>query len=91
MPYVQRKFYLPEETYTQLSIIAKTNNKTITQLLRELLNEGLANFQSKTKPNVAKALLAIVQKAEQKNWHGHKDLAQNHDKYFIKASSGKQG
>ena len=85
MAFIQRKFYLPEETYTKLAVNAKSKNKTITQLLRELLEEGLYNMQKKTKAKAVKSLLDIADKAEKEGWNGPKDLAQKHDKYFREA------
>lgn len=86
MTFVQRKFYLPEETYTKLSFVAKASGKTITQVLRELLEEGLVNMQKKNKKSLAKVLLGISAKAEKEGWKGPKDLSENHDKYFVEQS-----
>lgn len=90
MNYVQRKFYIPEETYTRLTIAAKSLNKTITQVLRDLLEEGLATLQSKNKSMTAKKLLAIAQKAEKEDWGGPRDLAISHNKYFLKSFKTKR-
>ena len=82
MAFIQRKFYLPEDTYTRLAVNAKSNNKTITQLLREILEEGLFNMQKNNKAKAVRSLLGIADRAEKEGWNGPKDLATKHDKYF---------
>ena len=85
MAFIQRKFYLPEDTYTKLAVNAKNKNKTITQLLRELLEEGLYNMQKKNKAKAVKNLLDIADRPEREGWNGPRDLAKAHDKYFREA------
>ena len=90
MTFIQRKFYLPEDTYIRLAVNAKSKNKTITQLLRELLEEGLSNMQKKNKAKAVKNLLDIADRAEREAWNGPEDLAKKHDKYFREAYQQKQ-
>jgi len=83
---IQRKFYLPEDMYMQLQHMATLYKKTTTQLLRELLAEGLERKQSKKK-NVARELLKLAHLAEKEGWGKNlpSDLSTNHDKYFFEA------
>ncbi len=88
MTYVQRKFYLPEEMYSRLQLLAKASRKTITQVLRETVEVGLKRIQ-KTHPKKGGAwvLLKLAERAERENWgkNAPHDLSINHDKYFAEA------
>lgn len=88
MTYIQRKFYLPEEMYVRLQLLAKASRKTITQILRETVEVGLKQTQ-KMRPQKGGAwrLLKLAERAERENWgkNAPSDLAQNHDKYLAEA------
>lgn len=79
---VQRKFYLPEDLYSRLQLRAKVLGKTITEVLRELLAEGLKKEEEKTEGRGVEGLLRLAKMAEKNKWVGPQDLAKNHDKYF---------
>lgn len=81
MTMIQRKFYLPEEMYSNLMLLAKASRKTITQTLRELIEEGIHRRQKERTRRGAEILLAL---AEKEGWSGAPDLSINHDKYFVK-------
>lgn len=83
MSYIQRKFYLPEDLYNQLSLLAKGKGKNITQMLREILQEGLIQISKKNESQTGKELLMIADRAEKEQWGSTEDLAKNHDTYFI--------
>lgn len=82
---VQRKFYLPVELYSELQMLSKVSKKTITQVLREAVVQGLKQKQ-KDRRNKSGAwrLLKLAEKAERENWgkNAPSDLAENHDKYL---------
>lgn len=82
MNMIQRKFYLPEDMYTQLTVRAKIAGKTITEVLRELLRLGLEKTKNFPRGRGAKTLLELAKFAETKGWKGPKDLSAGHDKYF---------
>lgn len=85
MNQVQRKFYLPQELYAQLTLTAKVQQKPIGALVRELIELGLAHLQTSTVAEREHSLLDISQKAEQEQWRGPKNLAKKHDSYFAKS------
>lgn len=82
MAYVQRKFYLPEEMYRELTWRAQQRRVSITELLRRLVEIGLRETRPK---NGAEALLELAHIAEKEDWSGPKDLSTHHDKYFVQA------
>lgn len=85
MPMIQRRFYLPEELYARLKIQARLRKTNITQVLRELIAEGLK--QRQTKSITTNALLHLANTAETEQWgkSGPRDVAETHDRYFAKA------
>ncbi len=87
MPYVQRKFYFPEDLYGQLALEARVEKQTITQTLRAIVADGLARRRQTAKSKGASALLELVNLAEKEGWgkHAPADLSINHDKYFVEA------
>lgn len=86
MNMVQRKFYLPEDLYTQLTVRAKITGKTITEALRELLRLGLQKTKNSKNGRGTKALLELAKFAEANAWKGPKDLSSKHDAYFSKST-----
>lgn len=85
MPLIQRRFYLPVDTYDQLARTARSQGKSTTELLRELLKEGLRKIRSKNYPSPAQGLLKIAERAEKEHWGKGGDVAKNHNQYFIEA------
>lgn len=85
MTMIQRKFYLPEDLYTQLTTHAKVSGKTITQALRELVDEGLQRKKNARHARGAQALLELARLAKKHAWRGPKDLSTKHDTYFAKS------
>ena len=88
MDYVQRKFYLPKDVYTQLGMLAQDEGKTITQVLRELVGDGL---KQKKKKNSMRQLVELARKVRKEGWQGPRDWSVNHDKYFAQASAKGNG
>lgn len=88
MAMVQRKFYFPEEMYRDLQLLAKSSRKTITQVLRELVQMGLK--KNKQRGN-AYVLLDLARMAEKYKLSGPRDLSKNHDKYFVEAWEESKG
>ena len=86
---VQRKFYLPEEMYARLQLRAKIARKSISDILRELLDEGLKHKEKKQSGRGAKALLELARIAEKKGWSGPRDLSIKHNTYFVKTEKQK--
>ena len=76
MDYVQRKFYLPKDIYTQLGILAEAEGKTITQILRDLVGDGLKH---KKKKNSMRKLVDLAKKARKEGLEGPRDWAESHD------------
>jgi DNA-binding HxlR family transcriptional regulator len=86
MTMIQRKFYLPEDMYKQLQLLAKTSKQTITDTLRSLVAEGLAQRKQYQKGS-ASALVELAHMAEQEGWRSDvHDLSMNHDKYAAEAA-----
>lgn len=85
---VQRKFYFPEEMYRELQLLAKSSRKTITQVLRDLVQIGL---KKKKQRGTAYVLLELARMAEKHKLRGPKDLSKNHDKYFVEAWEESKG
>lgn len=84
MPYVQRKFYFPEDLYAALSLQAKKERVRITDLLRTYTERGLRQDSKRQKNNAAAALLALTHRAKREGWgkKAPRDLGKNHDKYL---------
>jgi hypothetical protein len=82
MKYVQRKFYIPEDIYAQMSWLAQSSGKSITEVVRGFITEGLE--KKGERKNSMRNLLDLARK-ERKNWKGPADLADNHDNYFVEA------
>lgn len=85
MTMIQRKFYLPELMYNQLQLFAKRSQKTITQTLREFIEEGIRKGQKRNAGEGAKKLLELARFAKKQRWKGPSDLSVHHDKYFASA------
>lgn len=83
MKFVQRKFYIPEDTYAKMSWLAKSEGKTITEVLRGFVEDGLR--KKKKKKNGFRGLLELARRAQEEGWGkgGPSDLVKNHDKYFV--------
>ena len=88
MKFVQRKFYIPEDTYAKMSWLAKFEGKTITEVLRSLIDDGL---KRKKRKGSMKALLDLAREARGWKWNGPRDLSVNHDKYFVEAYEKTKG
>lgn len=84
MEMVQRKFYLPKQTYNRMQIIARQQEKTISEVLRDLVERGIDTEQKGPSRSI-QALRNISEMAEKENWTGPADLAINHNKYFAEA------
>lgn len=85
MAMIQRKFYFPEELYERLQLQAKIERKRITDVLRESLSESLEKKEKKHAEKNKHPLQGLLEIAEKYRFHGPKDLAENHDKYFAEA------
>ena len=82
---IQRKFYFPEEMYSDLQRVARTSKKPITQVLRDFVAKGLKKEKSRKKIGLASVLLDLAREAKDKGWGKNlpKDFSINHDKYFV--------
>ena len=90
MAMVQRKFYLPQEMYLELQQVARMTKKSITQVLRECVDEGLKKKKNaRKKPTLAEALVKLGKQAKKEGWGKDSkptpDLSINHNKYFVEA------
>ena len=67
---IQRKFYLPEDMYTDLQLLARATKKSITQVLRELLADSLKRRQKRRdgKHN-GKKIVRVVDDTKKKTYH----------------------
>ena len=81
---IQRKFYLPEELYQKMQLQAKIDNKTITDVLRDLIRTGLKIREKRKSGRGASKLLELAKLAEKEKWTGPADLSSDHDKYFAR-------
>lgn len=85
MAMIQRKFYFPEELYERLQLQAKIERKRITDVLRELVDQGLEEKKEQTKREKKHPLLQLAELGKKYSFKGPKDFAENHDKYFAEA------
>ena len=74
---IRTQVYLTEELYRNIEIVAKREKKTKAQVIRDSLDEGLAD--KKDAQNAGKILLKIASKAVK---GGEKNLSENIDKYL---------
>lgn len=65
---------------------AKITGKTITQALREFVDEGLQRKKHGKQARGAKALLELAHLAQKYAWKGPKNLSTKHDAYFAKSA-----
>ncbi len=83
MALIQKRFYLPEQLYTNLAIYARKKKKTITYVVRVLLEKGI---QIDTKvENSALSSLKLAKELNKKEKKGKEDLAARHNDYFKEA------
>lgn len=76
------QLYLPERTHQELARKASEEKRTISDLTRQLLEEGLKIEKAKKTTNSAFFLLKLAEEAERKGWSGPKDLSSNVDRYL---------
>ena len=67
MGLVKLKRSFPQDMYTQLSLTAKIQGKSITQLLREFIAKGLQETAMQQQRSTTQALLNIAEQAEQES------------------------
>lgn len=70
------QLYIPEETHNELFFLAIRSKKTISQLIREILKEGIAQKKTVKKVDTLEKLANYGETA------GPKDLSSNLDKYL---------
>lgn len=70
--------------YIRLQMRAKVTRKSITDVLRNILDEGLKTKEKRGTARGARALLELSQIAEKRGWKGPADLSVKHNEYFIK-------
>lgn len=75
---VATTIYMPRDLYRRVGVAAKNQNKPKAQIVRDLVQNGLAN--QKTDPDSARKFVEAL-KAMQFTG-GIKDFAKNHDKYI---------
>lgn len=83
MNYVTTNIRIPEADYLKLKEEAARKRKSLAAVIREKITEPEA--EKEFKPTGTLALLKIAEMAEKNKWSGPKDLAKNHNKYFVKA------
>ena len=84
MTMIQRRFYLPEDMYRELQLMAKSSRSSITDVLRDVLQEGLERKQKERSQIGTSGLLDIARMAQHEGWNGPADLASHHDLYLSK-------
>lgn len=87
MPYVQRKFYFPEELYVALQIQARQEGIRIVDKLRRYTERGIQEDRRRKGKSGAAKLLALARRAEREGWGkgAPRDLSIHHNKYFVQA------
>jgi hypothetical protein len=85
MPYVQRKFYFPEDLYIALSLQAKQEGLRITDLVRTYVERGVRSDTRKRNRGYD-ALQELAKLGKKLKWKGPKDLARQHTKYAAQAA-----
>ena len=76
------QLYLPDRIHQELARKASEEKRTISDLTRQLLEEGLKIKKTKKTVNSASFLLKLAEKAERRGWSGPKDLSNKTDKYL---------
>lgn len=79
------QLYLPEKTLEILKKQAGETNKTVSEIVRETLDESFRGKQG----SGAEFLLKIAQQAKRYRVNGPHDLAENHDEYLYGKKSPK--
>lgn len=77
MQMVQKGFYIEEDVYQHLMVMAKTKNMPTAQLMRGLIKAGIQKEQEKIQ-HATSFLLGLT---NYKLTGGPKNLAKNHDRY----------
>lgn len=83
MALIQKRFYLPEQLYTSLATYARKKKKTITYVVRVLLEKGI-QVDSKVE-NTALTSLKLAQQLNKKEKKGKEDFAARHNDHFKEA------
>lgn len=78
---LRTQIYLPQKHIKQLKQKALDNQKTVSEILRELIEKSLEGGH-KNIQNTGDWLLAMAEKAKKLKAKGPKDLAKNLDKYL---------
>ena len=69
-----------EKTKEQIDSLARTTGKPKETVIREVVETGLQSYQTAPTKSV-KAVLDLIEWAEENNITGPKDLSTNHNKY----------
>lgn len=73
---IRTQLYLPEDTHLDLHLLAQREKKRVSQIVREILNEGI---KRKRQVSSGKTLLKIARYGFS---NGPKDLSSNIDSYL---------
>lgn len=77
---IRTQVYLPKTLYQDVQLVAQAEKKARAAIIRELLEQGIA--QKKKRRSAGEALLELVKLGKRFNLKGPKDLSVNHDKYY---------
>lgn len=72
--------YLPKVLYNEVQLVAQGEKKARAAVIRELLEQGIAQKKKQRSPR--EALLELARLGKRLNLRGPKDLSFNHDKYY---------
>jgi len=77
---IRTQVYLPKNLYIEVELLAKQEKKARARVIRELLEQSIA--QKNRRNNAGEALLELARLGKRLNLKGPKDLSVNHDKYY---------
>ncbi len=77
---IRTQVYLPKVLYNEVQLVAQGEKKARAAVIRELLEQGIA--QKKKQRTAGEALLELARLGKRLNLKGPKDLSINHDKYY---------
>ncbi len=82
---IRTQIYFDEHMHRQLHRLAQLSKKPMAEIVRRFVGEGIAHQQDKLQGN-AHILVELTAMAKKAGWtSGLKDLAENHDTYFVTA------
>ena len=73
--------YIPEQLEAKIKLVAKTNNKSEAEIIRQAIEKGIISVQQQGTASV-QALFKIAQIGRQNNIKGPKDSSEKMDEYL---------